>query len=227
MNRRPFVYAGSLVAGLLLTFVVAFLAWWHTGFSCQAPSWIVHNALPLSEQDRTRWLRHRSHSWPERPPGICTESRSLSVHRRLIAVTVMGGGFVRFDETSEQRRERRRGTGRFSVARIVYGFPWPCFELETWQESGSIDVAGIGPVQHDGWEAFGHPMPAQVLAVRLLVNTIFWACAVWLLTTCPARFRRLIWLKRGLCPKCAYPTGESAVCTECGRELPNRAKVTT
>ena len=140
MNRRPFVYAGSLAAGLLLTFVVAFLAWWHAGFSCQAASWIVHNALPLSEQDRARWLRHRSHSWPERPPGICTESRGLSVHWRHIAVSVSGGGFVRFDETSEQRRERRRGTGTFSVARIVYGFPWPCFELETWQESGSIDV---------------------------------------------------------------------------------------
>ena len=41
----------------------------------------------------------------------------------------------------------------------------------------------------------------------------------------PASFalRRLIRRRRGLCPKCGYPMGEAAVCSECGRTLPGRA----
>ena len=31
--------------------------------------------------------------------------------------------------------------------------------------------------------------------------------------------RRFLRLRRGLCPKCAYPIGESTVCTECGHRL--------
>jgi hypothetical protein len=32
--------------------------------------------------------------------------------------------------------------------------------------------------------------------------------------------RRHSRLKRGLCPACAYPVGESGVCTECGAAVP-------
>ena len=41
------------------------------------------------------------------------------------------------------------------------------------------------------------------------------------------RLLRRFWrLRRGLCPKCAYPMGESSVCTECGCGLPKRARTT-
>ena len=52
-----------------------------------------------------------------------------------------------------------------------------------------------------------------------IVNTAFYAVVLWLLIPGPFAIRRFIRTKRGLCPKCAYPVGESAVCTECGREL--------
>ena len=39
--------------------------------------------------------------------------------------------------------------------------------------------------------------------------------------------RRFSRIERGLCPKCGYPMGESAVCTECGKTLPRRARVAT
>ncbi len=39
--------------------------------------------------------------------------------------------------------------------------------------------------------------------------------------------RRFLRVRRGLCAKCAYPMGESDVCSECGKPLPKSVKVTT
>ena len=39
----------------------------------------------------------------------------------------------------------------------------------------------------------------------------------------PFVLRRFLRVRRGLCPKCAYPMGESSVCTECGKPLAKRA----
>jgi hypothetical protein len=59
------------------------------------------------------------------------------------------------------------------------------------------------------------------------VNTLFYAPIPWLLICGAFALRRFLRQRRGLCPACAYPMGESAVCTECGRELPHRARPAT
>ncbi len=59
------------------------------------------------------------------------------------------------------------------------------------------------------------------------VNTIFYAALLWLLIPGPFALRRFLRLRRGLCPKCAYPMGESSVCTECGKPLPRRVRPAT
>ena len=56
------------------------------------------------------------------------------------------------------------------------------------------------------------------------VNTLFYAtilATLWLLTRVGYfyAFRRVIRVRRGLCPACAYPMGKSDVCTECGIPL--------
>ncbi len=43
----------------------------------------------------------------------------------------------------------------------------------------------------------------------------------------PFALRRFIRRKRGLCPACGYPTGESAVCSECGKVLPKGVRAAT
>ncbi len=53
------------------------------------------------------------------------------------------------------------------------------------------------------------------------LNTLLYAAILWLLIPGPFVLRRFLRLRRGLCPKCAYPMGESAVCTECGGALPS------
>ena len=64
------------------------------------------------------------------------------------------------------------------------------------------------------------------------VNTVFYMtilATLWLLIRVGYfyAFRRVIRVRRGLCPKCAYPMGESDVCSECGKALPKQANATT
>lgn len=56
-----------------------------------------------------------------------------------------------------------------------------------------------------------------------VVDSLFYAVVLWPLTCGPFALRRLLRRRRGLCPACAYPMGDSAVCAECGRPLPRRA----
>ena len=66
-------------------------------------------------------------------------------------------------------------------------------------------------------------IPIAPIWVGFAVNTLFYAALLLL----PFVLRRIIRLKRGRCPACAYPMGESAVCSECGKALPQRVKAAT
>ncbi len=70
-------------------------------------------------------------------------------------------------------------------------------------------------------------LPLRPAGPDFAFNTLFYAVLLWLLIPGPFALRRLIRRRRGLCPKCAYPMGESAVCTECGRELPKLVRPAT
>ncbi len=83
-------------------------------------------------------------------------------------------------------------------------------------------------------QTVGGPFGAKVIPTRpiasgMAANTLLYAVILWLLCLLrrPLGLRRLIRIKRGLCPMCAYPMGESAVCTECGKDLPKRVRPAT
>jgi hypothetical protein len=74
--------------------------------------------------------------------------------------------------------------------------------------------------------------PVYPIWSGFVINTVFYAATLWALWLL-YYFRAALWrlnpipnmrgnrrLRRGLCPTCAYPIGESAVCTECGSDLP-------
>jgi hypothetical protein len=67
------------------------------------------------------------------------------------------------------------------------------------------------------------PLPQRPFWPGFALNSICYAALLWLLTCGPFVLRRFTRVRRGLCPACAYPMGEGAVCTECGRQLPRRA----
>ena len=70
-------------------------------------------------------------------------------------------------------------------------------------------------------------VPLAPIRLGFAVNALFYAAVLWLLIPGSFVLRRFIRVKRGLCPKCAYPSGESDVCSECGEALPECVKVTT
>ena len=68
-------------------------------------------------------------------------------------------------------------------------------------------------------------LPFRPLWPGFAVNSLLYAAVLWLLICGPFALRRFIRVRRGLCPACAYPHGESPVCSECGKTIPSR-KVT-
>jgi hypothetical protein len=66
-------------------------------------------------------------------------------------------------------------------------------------------------------------LPLRPIWLCFAVNTLFDALILWLLILSPFALRRFIRRRRGLCPWCAYPVGQSGVCTECGKPLPEQS----
>ena len=126
--------------------------------------------------------------------------------------------------------------------RAVDGRGWPMvsmwsgFEFEVFSDPESRHSRGkaIGDAKTVklGLELAPHPgklatpsfstrvLPLGIIWPGFLGNTLLYAALLWLLIPGPFALRRFLRLRRGLCPKCAYPMGESAACTECGRALP-------
>ena len=73
----------------------------------------------------------------------------------------------------------------------------------------------------------GSALPYHPMLIPFSINTLFYAVVLWLMIPGPFALRRFIRVRRGLCPACAYPTGQSGVCSECGKPLPGRLAVTT
>ncbi len=72
----------------------------------------------------------------------------------------------------------------------------------------------------------GH-LPYGVAAPGFGFNTLFYAALLWLLFFGPFTLRRHLRARRGLCPACGYPVGESAVCSECGKRVRSRCRQAT
>ena len=62
-------------------------------------------------------------------------------------------------------------------------------------------------------------VPLRPIWPGFAINTVFYAVGLWGLFAAPFALRRWRRIKRGLCPKCAYPVGTSDVCTECGARV--------
>ncbi len=70
-------------------------------------------------------------------------------------------------------------------------------------------------------------LPLRPLWPAFAINTVFYATILWLLIPGPFAMRRFIRHRRGQCRACGYPAGESAACSECGKELPRRLRPAT
>jgi hypothetical protein len=94
-------------------------------------------------------------------------------------------------------------TSRGTTADEVYG---------GFKVKGAIEI----PDSIRASRSFTGLLPLRPIWPGFAINTVFYAGVLWLLFAAPFALRRRRRIKRGLCPKCAYPVGTSAVCTECG-----------
>jgi hypothetical protein len=81
----------------------------------------------------------------------------------------------------------------------------------------------IPSVLRPGGETEPQYLPTGIMLPGFLLNTLLYAAILSLPVCGSFLLRRFVRVKRGLCPACVYPMGNSAVCTECGKPLPKHA----
>ena len=112
----------------------------------------------------------------------------------------------------------------------AYGLPLPCLWYtvrSSYQANtifndrleGAFLIAGAPSARGRDFRA----LPLRPLWPGFALNMLAFAALIWLSIRGAPLARRLLRVHRGLCPSCAYRIGDSAVCTECGKALPNRA----
>ena len=109
------------------------------------------------------------------------------------------------------------------------GWPIRAFHGEIWKVPSAYPI--MSDVHTVGTMWFVTHIPTDPVWYGIAVNTIFYTAVLatfWFLIRVGYfyAFRHVIRVRRGLCPACAYPMGESVVCTECGTALPGRGAPT-
>ncbi len=194
MKRRLLIIAIFLLLGAVVNVAVA--------YSCVfwAPDWPGGSSVALPAG--SDWVREPGASWPAPNKGFASSAFGHSIVTRS-ATTKPG---IAYHQTI-----------------IQFGWPFRTVDLEGRAVAGRIQLIGVGrripatPLFRQT-DYYRH-VPLRPIWPGFALNTLFYATILWLLAWGAFALRRLVRLRRGLCPKCAYPMGESAVCTECGGAL--------
>jgi hypothetical protein len=202
-NRIPRVIAVAFVFLLLGAIVNVAVAW------IPVFTYFPRGERMLSAADATR--RWDSLELPWNPPGEAWGWDQLMWGWRITDL----GRPVQFAGT----------TNAAGVAMIVSG--WPCDSMLALGGYWKGEYLRIGWRHPDLWplpEIAAEALPTSIHWPGFAINTLFYAGILWLLFVAPFVLRRRRRIKRGLCPACAYPVGESDVCTECGKQLPSPSR---
>ncbi len=210
MKRRLLIAAIFLLAGAVVNVAVAWVVVSHLQ---PRVSHVVSTAQP-AEKQADWWMREPLDFWLRHVTKIeefgWTQTRFISVRQAgWFQGEWTGQTFVYIYDAGLPVRclsGTRRGVRKAGRRREVQEIRW----LWRYPEAHQPSFFPLRPV----WPGFA-------------VNTFFYATFLWLLICGPLALRRFIRVRRGLCPACAYPRGESNVCSECGKALPGRARVTT
>ncbi len=217
MKRRLLIVAVFLLAGAVVNVAVA---WGCAALKpCSRSSWSSAEALAPKETGAVwgRFARPSMRSLRstgdydgvrQRDFGVTTiwigNSFSHDQHGRVMAIPglINGGASMHF------------------IWMVEAG--WPAHCLRRGWDWMPLDVAPRAVLQSGGVAR-----PFDVIWPGFAINTAFYATILWLLGYSALALRRFIRRRRGLCPACAYPVGEAAVCSECGKALPGRVRETT
>ncbi len=202
MRRRLLIAAIFLLAGAVVNVPVAW------GCARGTLSISSKDSVALSFQDIAWWNKHVSplfHGHAE----SAYKKRGVGIEASIVVSAATTQGYL-------------------SATRVASGWPARSLSGEFWDSHG----LGKLPPWSERRAAYVYVNRSFVIPFRpfwpgVAVNTLLYAVLLWLLAWGLLAPRRFIRVKRGLCPSCAYPRGESDVCSECGRALSGRARATT
>jgi hypothetical protein len=250
VRRRLITILIFLLAGAVVNVAVAWGIVWKTDWSFLPGTWQASEGLPWPRDVPTHWpdmakLSHRAKGFGMRVL-LYGAQRPPNPWKR-------GPRTTEETERMEEESTKWKAADREEFVIWTYRAGWPMVALgwESWGEVlrhglvGRSQPPGPGFTLRTGghpprsnWWVWGIPvqlstseksmlnnLPIRPLWPGFVVNTLFYAASLWLLICGPFALRRFVRMRRGLCPKCAYPMGEAAVCTECGKPLPKRAVV--
>lgn len=200
LDRRPLIARAStfLVLGALVNAGLTYGVLLHLDYPWN------YSALTQNIED---------YPWPEMLPSEAD---------RLVIVWSPSFGTDRshYLDTSSSAQSLGGGIlGRFCQS----GWPLRSFEGGYYQKPQSNDIVERGALfltqnwQRNFWSV--EALPWRPLWPGLAINAIFYGVIVGLLFAVPGRVRRWRRVRRGLCPACGYPIGESTLCSECGARV--------
>jgi hypothetical protein len=216
---------------LLLGAIVNVAAAW--GFAIVAEQEAYTRIEPVDVPDQ--WPAYlRNLNWPA--PDRAEERVGLGVVGDAVGVTIL-------DVEGGDRDANWSGPGRdktlVSLEVRQFGLPLRAMQFEfpgvvagsrsmsmtkaAYATAGSRDGIDVSDLVGATQRAELRALPLTPLWPAFAINTMFNAVVLWLPFFGIGVLRRRRRIRRGLCPWCRYPMGTSLACTECGRELPERA----
>ena len=198
----------SLVLGAIVTIAVAWRCFLDGRADQSMLNWSDNGRVGLATAEDTALVAR--HALPTIAPPTMAKQQVLTGYRLRVLQSNQPGlnssqwyraGWPMFAVSGEQFRWRPQGAARDQreyAGMIVFR------DKLTWMPP-SIPYLPVRPI----WPGFA-------------INTLFYAAILWMLFAAPFALQRWRRIKRGLCPKCAYPVGTSDKCTECGTGI--RAK---
>ena len=206
MKRPLLIIAICLLLGAVMNVAVA---WAIAIWSDPIPTRIEFFSEVNQSDIESLWQHYAKPGWP-----------SLSGGTRLSAA---GKTTTKVDASSP--------AGFFQLTRYEMGWPGRAMRYVDllWSGGGRPPqwVTVEGWHLRDGIDWIGRRtiiLPLAPVWSGFAVNTIIYAAMLWPLIRTLFNLRRFLRVRRGLCPKCAYPMGEAFVCTECGCALPRRER---
>ena len=159
-----------------------------------AVAWWIEARTPLYTNPVTLMTRAESRAFVASRVGAANDDDSLGMQGSAFGATIT---IVPYSWTD----------AGMTVNAFAYDwrYGWPMRSLMT-----DANVSGTGRPETP---------PTRPLWPGFAINTIFYAAVLWLPFAALGGLRRRRRIKRGLCPACAYPVGDSAVCTECGKNV--------
>ncbi len=198
--RRVGVVAAMLLTGVCLSLV---LCW-------TSALWV--DARTTVPQDRWRPSEREFAWWAEHAPDGVGELDYTTIHAGLGVTRTM---------LMEVRELPKRGTRRMKTPTVAQrtrtGWPLRAMEGTQWTNVPGTPGVWRDVVVAPSWLAGGQQhIPLKVLPVAFASNSLIMALAVGAAVAGARAARCRLRTGRGLCPSCAYPRGESEMCTECG-----------